>query len=244
MRLRSQNVSSAAETAPHPPISPGLPSDEPFNLSFDVPPELVNKQTLTLSGARSWPATTHRYLASLDLIQKRGIVRTLLSQCAVHLIEREYLDAADIVLDCETAVLFSPLRTLPTQGDILTAAINKLSWRFSYLLVVFESFPAAQTHLHADGQSETLTVNPFSPPVVKAVRKVRRAIAIAEGCYTKRAEATVNFAFPLTLVDVARSIRLYGDLAQERDPTGGVLWDDRRWLDADDEDLVRLMHLL
>ncbi|KIP11690.1 hypothetical protein PHLGIDRAFT_38616, partial [Phlebiopsis gigantea 11061_1 CR5-6] len=71
-------------------------------------------------------------LASLDLIQKRGLVRTLSApQCAVHLIEREYLDGADILLDCETAVMFSPLRTLPTQNDTLMAAINKLSWRFS-----------------------------------------------------------------------------------------------------------------
>ena len=136
-------------------------------------------------------------------------------------------------------MVFSPLRALPTLCKTLTAAINKLSWRFSHLLVVFESFPTADSHSLTGDHADVLTVNPFSPPVLKAVKKVRRDMAVAQACYDKRVETTVHFAFPLTLEDAARTVRLYGDLAHRRDHTGGLLWDDRRWLDADDEDPVR-----
>lgn len=242
MRLRSQKVLPSSGAVSHDLISPTLPSIEPSELPTEVPLELVNNYTLTIPSVRHRPATVHRYLASLDLIQRRGLVKALSSpQCAVQLIEREWLGGADIVLDPDAAVVFAPLRALPTQCKALTAAINQLSWRFSHLLVIFESFPWTSSQNRAEDRTEVLTVNPFSPPVLKAVKKLRRDIGVAEACYDKRIETVVHFAFPLTLKDAAGTIRQYGDLAQQRSTTSDVLWDDRRWLDADDEDLVRLI---
>lgn len=237
MKMRSKTIPQS-DTVSHSPISRAATEAAPPVQPIEIPPELVDSQTLDLSQARSWTATMHRYLCSVDFIQKRGLVRALASpQCAVELIEREHLGGVDIILDPDTAILFAPLRALPVRCDDLTDLISKLSWRFLNLLVVFDSFPAG-SHSHADAPDELLTVNPFSPPVVKAVKKLRRNVLLAEGCYDKRTDTAVRFAFPLTLQDAARAVRLYGDRAQQADVTGGALWDDRRWLDLDDEDAV------
>ncbi|GJE89459.1 hypothetical protein PsYK624_055600 [Phanerochaete sordida] len=237
MRIRSRQVIAPPDVPSQSPVAPAARDTVSDDIPIAVPSELVDRHTLTLPAPRSTPRPVHRYLASLDFIQRRALVRALAAPaCAVQLTEREDLDGADLVLDADTAVVFSSLRTLPGRCDVLTARVGRLSWRFAHLLVVFEAFPPGDAPAHAlvDG---TLAVNPFSPPVIKVVKKLKRDIALAEACYDKRAETSVQLAFPLTLADAAQSVRVFGDLAEERDVTRGALWGERPWLELEDEDL-------
>ncbi|EKM61502.1 uncharacterized protein PHACADRAFT_190671 [Phanerochaete carnosa HHB-10118-sp] len=237
MRLRSRQV-VAPDVVHHLPTIQVARGSGPDTIPITVPPELVDGHALILPDTHFLPSTRHRYLVSLEFIQRRGLVRALASAaCAVRLTERESLGGADIVLDPDAAVTFCPLRTMPSKCEALTSLVNRLSWRFAHLLIVFESFPLDQpSHGHMGGQ-ELLSVDPFSPPVAKAVKKFKRDLALAEACCDKRADTTVQLAFPLTLANAARTVRLFGDLAEGRDITGGVIWGDRHWLELDDEDL-------
>ena len=243
MGLRSRNARPYSANPTCHPIALAEPLADPSVPAIRVPPDLASRYTLTVSATRpSAPQLTHRYLVSLSFIQRRGLIRALDSpQCAVQVVERECLGGADIVLNPHTAIVLSCLRALPTQSNALISVVNQLSWRFSFLLILFDSFPSGPcSRTQEDWTTEQLTLDPFSPPVVKALKKLRRDIGIAEGCIDKCAEATVQFAFPLTVMDAARTVRLFGDMAHERDlkTTAGALWDDRRWLDLDYEDSV------
>ena len=100
---------------------PGTSSKEPQTAApalRDTPAELLDERTLVLAEDYEPPSTVHRYMASMDLIQKRALVRTLSSYCAVDCAVREYLghasapspeeEDAHLLLDCDTAVLFFP----------------------------------------------------------------------------------------------------------------------------------------
>ncbi|KAF7793464.1 hypothetical protein EIP86_004576 [Pleurotus ostreatoroseus] len=237
MKLRSRHASTPEDettsNSMETQVPVNIPSTRPYK-HFNVPPELLGKFTLTLPADYvPQSASPHHYLASLDLLQKRGLAHALARQ-AVYLIEREFLGDVDMILDQDTAVLFVSLRTLPAQCEALTSAINKASWDFLHVLVIFETFSVSA--YVKNNENVGPMADPFSPPVVKAVKKLRRDLSIAEGCDDKRTETVVQLAFPLTVEDVARMLRLYGDMAYHRDETGGLLWNDRRWLDLDEED--------
>ena len=208
---------------------------------FQVPKELLDHTTLPAPEYAAQHSSWHRYLGSLELIQKLAITRALNApDCKVQLVERESLNDADIIIDPHTAVIIFALRSLPTQCDSLLARINQLSWRFSRILVVFEtvSFNDIST------TRNSLAINPFSPAVVKAVKKVRRDLEIAEACFDKQEAARVQFSFPMSVPAAAAIIRKYGDMSYGEDISNSLLWDDRHWLDADYEDPVRLIHIV
>ncbi|KAI0692951.1 hypothetical protein BC835DRAFT_1097792 [Cytidiella melzeri] len=233
LRAKKFNVSMDITVAP-----PTLPEDTavpPFRpTSFEVPKELMDS---TMPDAFEQPAQAnswHRYLGSLQIIQKLGITRALTSpSCKIQLVERESLNGAEIIIDPHTAVILSPLGDLVSQCDLLTARMNQLSWRFSRILVVFEVVPFTGS----DASANPLTVNPFSPLLVKAVKKLRRDLEIAEACLDKQEGTRVHFAFPMSAYAAARTIRRLGDMCFADDTSNGLLWDDRLWLDPEDEDL-------
>lgn len=238
MRMRSKAILPLSDVAAEPPISELAAEPTAINHTIVIPPDVLERHAFIPPDRHAAPRTLHCYLASLAFIQRRNLVRILASRnCAVHLVEREDLNGADLIIDPDTAVLFAPLRNLPTQCATLLNAIGQLSWRFLNILVVFETFPG-DSHTHAASPHETLTVNPFSPPAVKALQRLRRDLAIAEACYNKSAESVVAFAYPLTAAAAAETVRAYGDAAHARDSTAGALWRDRPWLELDEEDLV------
>ncbi|KAL1951153.1 hypothetical protein VTO73DRAFT_302 [Trametes versicolor] len=208
--------------------------------SKDTPPELINNRTMVLSERYMSPSVGHRYMASLELIQKRALVRALTTCCAVELVEREQLgpdaENVDLILDCDTAVLFLSVESLPSRGEAAMALLGRLSWRFSRLLVVFECYPSSWNYKGDQDFTGKPVASAWSPPVVKAVKKLRRDLAIAEGVQTKRGATVVEYAFANTAQEAAIFVRMYGDIAETQDETGGALWGERVWLTQDERD--------
>ncbi|KAI0699378.1 hypothetical protein C8T65DRAFT_719757 [Cerioporus squamosus] len=206
----------------------------------DTPAELVDDRTLLFPDDFEPPVTAHRYIASMTVIQKRALVRALAAYCAVELIEREHLgaDADDvhIIMDSETAVLFFSLEVLPSRGDSVAALLTRLSWRYNRLLVIFECYPSSWDYRGDRDFSDKLTASAWSPPVVKAVRKLRRDLSISEGVQTKSAAALVEYAFANSVEEAAAFARLYGDAAEARDTTSGAIWGERLWLTHEERD--------
>lgn len=222
--------------------APSLPTDNPnSNVMIEcgspktnVPPDTIfDQNTLLLPSPWLLPSTAHRYLASVDMIQKRSIVRFLgMKECAVEIVERETLDGVDLVLDPYTAVIFTSLLALPSQCEALTSILSKQSWRYSRLLVIFEAFPSLLASKINQGPTR-LAPNAYTPPTLKAIKKVRRDLGIAEAFQTKNAQTSVHFAFANSVGEAAMFTRCFGDCAEANDNTGGTIWGTRPWLDIE-----------
>ncbi|KAI0673682.1 hypothetical protein C8Q78DRAFT_1018447 [Trametes maxima] len=238
------SLSASCNDDPSTPLAPAQTEDSlaleaqgvssPVRLPHEMPQELIDSRTLLLPAQWAPPNSVHRYMASMELLQRRGLVRALSSICSVDLVEREYLgptdEAAHLILDCDTAVLFTTVELLPTRGDILAASLTQLSWRFSRLLVVFECYPSSWSHKSGPQSFGADVASVWSPPVVKAVKKLRRELGIADGIKTKRVASMVEYAFATTVEDAAIFARIYGDAAAARDGHSGEIWGARAWL--------------
>jgi len=194
-----------------------------------VPAELVDGNTIQLSIANSLPGSRHQYLASLDLLQKHALCRRLSDDAAaIDLIEREFLGGVDLILDQDTAILFIPLSAVPSECEGLITGISDISWRYSHILVIFEAFLVSQAF--GDGEENCTVSFNFTEPILKSVKKLKRSLVIAEGVGTKTEDCLVSWAFATSIEEAARLARIYGDLAESRDGTGGSLWQERWWL--------------
>ncbi|KAK7449620.1 hypothetical protein VKT23_013096 [Stygiomarasmius scandens] len=245
--LRGKKLNFAAvsldTTVTDSPLAKPEPTSNVGLASREIPPELVNKDTFQLPSPRSRPTSPHWYMASMDLLQKQALVRSLSSQdCAVDLIERESLHGVDLILDPFTAVIFINLPGLPAKCEELITLISQQSWRYSRILVVFEAYSPSLS-LRASIKTRTTcqpaaNLNVYSPPVIKAVRKFRRDISVAEACEKKDTRCKVLTAFANSVEDAACFARLFGDMAEREDAqtTGGLLWGDRAWLEDDTPD--------
>jgi hypothetical protein len=88
------------------------------------------------------PQSIHKYMASLDFIQKLALVRSLESQeCLVDLVERQSLDGVDLILDPQSAIIFISLFILSSQCNKYVERVAAQSWNFHRILVVFEAYP-------------------------------------------------------------------------------------------------------
>ncbi|RDB14589.1 hypothetical protein Hypma_016464 [Hypsizygus marmoreus] len=221
-------------------LGPGKPQqqDEPQG-PRTTPQELYNRKTIRLPESRTLPSKPHKYMASLDVLQKQVLVRSLrASECQVDLVERDSLGGVDLIIDPYTAVMFAPLLSLPAQHKALLALLSAQTWRYSQLLVIFEAYPASRSWKSGSRKkhgipSAELDLYAYTPPIVKALKKFRRDLDIAEACGTKAAVCEVWFAFADTVDEAAAYARLFGDRAEENDQTGGALWGSREWLDLD-----------
>ncbi|KAI0334386.1 hypothetical protein GY45DRAFT_1367576 [Cubamyces sp. BRFM 1775] len=206
----------------------------------EMPVELINDRTVLLPNEFATPGNLHVYMASVGLIQKRAFVRALSSLCNVDLVEREQLasgsEELQLILDCDTAVFFAPVETLPTRVDALTASLTQLSWRFARLLLVLECYPSSCNYRNDRGLAAKPRASVWSPPVVKAVKKLRRDVGIADGVQTKRIATVVEYAFAHTVEEAAAFVRLYGDAAAAAAECVEAVWGDRSWLTHDERD--------
>lgn len=193
-----------------------------------VPPEVIDRHTLCLTPESTLPSISHRYLASIEFIQKRQIALALCSsKLKVELIERDALDGADLILDYDTAVLFFSLFALPSQLSALQSRLEFLSWRYLYVLVVLEAYTPSLSY--RSGDVGRLVPLAFTPPVLKAIKKLRRDLAIAEGYFTKCPDSGIQFAFALSVDEAAMYSRMFGDYAAQRSVP--EIWGERLWLD-------------
>lgn len=217
----------------------------PLHQLKETPLELINDHTLILPAQHSSPKTGHRYMASMELIQKRALVRALALLCAVDLVERDHLgtDAENVhmILDCDTAVLFVSVETLPSCGHALMTSLTQLSWRFSRLLVVFECYPSSWSYKGGRDFANKHVASVWSPPVVKAVKKLRRDLSIADGIQTKRTSTDIVYAFAVTPEEAAAFARMYGDDAASRDGDADTSLGERAWLTLEERDVSDYM---
>jgi len=221
----------------NPPPIETLPILKP--MTTEVPPDLVDNSTVQLPAADSLPASRHQYLTSLDLLQKNALCRCLSDLAAIDLVEREFLGGVDLIIDQDTAILFLPLSVVPSECEGLVAGISDISWRYSYIMVVFEAFLVSQAF--SDNEDNRITWFAFTEPISKSVKKLKRSLVIAEGVGTKSEDCLLSWAFAKNIEEAARLARVYGDMAESRDKTGGLLWQERWWLgerEAEDSPLV------
>jgi hypothetical protein len=163
----------------------------------------------------------------------------------VQLVPRASLtDKPDLILDPESCILLYPLAHLPSAGEALLDDICRLSWSYTRIVIVFEaysewkSFRSAKIHA-GDPNSEDLEPYPFSPPVIKAVRTLRRGLGLNEGSGTKDVACGVSFCFARNVDECVGYIRSFGEycgnmaLRTDEDApsrTTAHVWDDRGWL--------------
>jgi len=129
----------------------------------------------------------------------------------------------------------------------------KGSWKHDRLLVVFEAYGEkfAKKKLlcpswSASSSSAGRSPQPYAytPPIVKALKKFKRDLSIAEACGTKRAATVIQYAFADSVEEAALFTRLYGDWCEANDRTQGVIWGNRDWLDADFVEVWNMFLLL
>ncbi|KAL4266739.1 hypothetical protein AB1N83_004047 [Pleurotus pulmonarius] len=231
-KLRAKKVSEPSEQPQPPTPAPRPASDSQAEVEHEfhgVPEELCDPQTIRLPPVLNPPQTTHRYMASLDVIQKQVLVRSLRGDTAlIQLVERESLNGVHLILDPHSAVLLVPLLALPSECDHISTLISQQSWCYSQLLVIFEAYPESLSH-----RGHKSSIDAYTPPILKAVKKLRRDLGIAAACETKNQECGVLWAFADSPQDVAVFVRVFGDSVEASDQSQGVLWGDRSWLSDD-----------
>jgi hypothetical protein len=182
------------------------------------------------------PSRNHRYLASVELLQDRSLTRALhLPSLRIELLEREWINGADLVFDCDTALVFAPLSQVlhPSSSRSLKGKLCSLSWRYTHIVVVFKLFGGAVSGLQCP-QDEEGQANLFAR-VIKSIKKIYRELALAEVYGTKRSQSVVQVYFVRSIEQAATTARFLGDIAESRSQFG--LWDDRLWLGVDEQEV-------
>ncbi|KAG6918221.1 hypothetical protein DXG01_015814 [Tephrocybe rancida] len=220
----------------------------PLRVQARTPQELYDNKTVQLPSQLPLPQAIHKYMASLDLLQKQALVRSLVAQeCLVDLVERDSLGGVDLIIDPQTAVIFASLLSLPAHGKKLLETLSTQSWRYKRILIVFEAYPESRSYRqpqkrgHGGPEPELYA---YTPPIVKAVKRFRRDMAIAEGCGKKAVACEVWCAFADSVNKAATCARLFGDEAEQADWTEGALWGEREWLDVDMSEDEQTLSLL
>lgn len=231
-RLRSKIIAEA------PPPTPAVdlpPSSSPISeVPEDVLVAINDPSSLILPDTINGPKSLHRYLASMEFVQRQAIVRALrMPECNVDLPERTSLGGVDMIIDPYSSIIVASLFTLPAYGKQLVDRIWEQSWRFKHILVLLEAYPETLAFRPQKSNSDRQDVSAYTPPILKAIRKLRRDVVIGEACGKKRAGCSVEYAFANDPMGAAKFVRYFGDIAQQRDQTRGLLWKTREWLDLE-----------
>ncbi|KAJ7739636.1 hypothetical protein DFH07DRAFT_839946 [Mycena maculata] len=202
--------------------------------SYSVPENVYDRDTLRLPSTWNPPQSLHRYMVSMELVQKQSLIRSLRSRtCSIDLVERDSLGGVDIILDPHTAVIYTNLLVLPSECTPLASRIGQQSWLYSRLLIIFDAYPSSRSYQSKAKSNTASELFAYSPPVLKALGKLRRNLGIAEGCGTKRRACAVQYAFADTVEEAAMFTRYLGDFAEDNDESRGIVWGDRTWLEDD-----------
>ena len=230
-QLRAKAISSRKETQLQAPVANLLSAEEDLK-SREAPADIYDSSTIRLPESITMPQSIHKYMASLDVIQKLALVRSLESQeCLVNLVERQSLDGVDLILDPHTAIFFLSLFMLSSQCNKYVESVAAQSWKFHRILVVFEAYP--QSCAKKGNKTLDSDLNAYTPHILKAIRKFRRDLNIAAACGTKCQETEVFYVFANSVDEGALFARMFGNFAEENDETGGAIWGERGWLDGD-----------
>ena len=196
----------------------------------------LSKLAAPLPPMEASPRHNHRYLASVELLQDRPLMRALrYDSLRMELLEREWVDGADIVFDCDTASVFAPLFQvlLPTSFRSLKDRLSSLSWRYTDLAVIFKLDEASISGLQRP-QDEEEGIDLFAR-VIRSIKKLQRELALAEAYAIKRPQTVIQMFFVRSAEQAAATARLLGDVAEARSQFGP--WGDRLWLGVDEKEV-------
>jgi hypothetical protein len=217
-----------------------LPVVEPSSISIpdpQAPTEISavinNKTTLFPPEDEHTFGQPHRYMISMELVQRQFLVREL-RKCGIELAERTSLGGVELIVDPVSAIIVSSLFTLPAYGSQLVHRIAESSWRFQNILVLLESYPETLSIRPPKSKTDIPELSAYTPPIVKAIKKLRRDVTIAEACGEKSSCCSVRYSFANHPSEAGRIARYFGDLAEEQDQTGGIVWQPRDWLDDEE----------
>ncbi|KAH9056954.1 hypothetical protein EDB87DRAFT_1686669 [Lactarius vividus] len=202
---------------------------------FDVERLLWDLTNLTtpVPPMQAPPLRNHRYLASVELLQNRPLMCALRRDwLRIDLLEREWLNGADLVFDCDTALVFSRLCLLPSDSRSLKGRLSSLSWKYTRLAVVFKVYGDSVSGLQYS-QTESGKED-LSARVIRSFEKLRRDIGIAEACGEKRPQTDLQMNFARSDEHAATVARTLGDIAESQSQWGP--WGDRLWLRADEQE--------
>jgi hypothetical protein len=215
--------------------------DEPWA----VPQEFISENVLLLPENKDISdCSLHHYICSVSFLQHQALIRALRHHVHVEAHERSSLSGVDLALDPFSAVLVFPLAELPARKPDLLSILCEQSRRFSSLLVLFEAFPSVQSQsitAAAAATSKKSLLDPYSPPVRKAISKVRRDFVIAQTMGNAAAETVLQLAFAHDVVEAAKLIRVYGNEVEHRAVQNGlsVLWMERDWLGEEETEVSK-----
>ena len=220
--------------------------------AIKAPSDLLHPESAQLPQPWVAPSRPHRYIVSLNLIQRRAVASALCSPQIgnVGLVEREKLwcnqkpfsssegqtplDGPDVLIDPDFAVLIVTLASINTIEKDLQCQLEALSLSFSRITIVFEAYSKTTAYHIKNGESTkaSLVVNMFTPPVLSGFNHWRRLFNIAVAVESISSGCVVDWAFAHTPNETAKIIRLLGDHAEEEaDPViRQHLWDGREWL--------------
>ncbi|KAG9045348.1 hypothetical protein FS837_006480 [Tulasnella sp. UAMH 9824] len=258
LRGRSQLAENAQDIPPSPqqgnlpnPQSSPKHWQEPLSIPEEVLAHCSFHINRKVSCTLSQP-TVYKYIATCDMIQKRGICHHLASEpIKVYLVERPNLADVDLIVDAGAAIVYLTLAALPVDANDVAERVSKLSFAYSRLLLVFEAYPPSKSRTaylsslddsripkHEDLAESAILPYAFSPPVLKAFKHLRRSLVIAESTGEKLPSCRVDIAFALDQEESAWYARIFGD-ARVRDcqtDSNSAMsgpWDDRSWLVED-----------
>ncbi|EJC98598.1 uncharacterized protein FOMMEDRAFT_31644 [Fomitiporia mediterranea MF3/22] len=212
----------------------GHAENESYRVYYSAPPELLSDtRAFTIPDTWEPPTIEHAYLVSVDLLQQQALVRALESHCAIQLKERDTVSppfiptsvpispqpfSAEIslIVGPDAGVVFFPLSAIPSQNAYKTLldALAFHSWRFSHILLVLMAFPRSRLMRAASLDEEDRDgPSSYSPPVLKAARRIRRDLGLREGTGEKHTGCTVELAFADNVEHAAKLVRAFGDTA-------------------------------
>lgn len=200
-----------------------------------------DRSIIILPSDRYIPAFPHQYMVSMEFVQRQNIIREL-RKLDIDLVERTSLGGIELIVDPLSATIVSSLFTLPSVGKLLADRIADNSWRFQNILVLLEGYPEVLSFRPPKSKLDVPDLFAFTPPILKAIKKLRRDVAIAEAYGKKNSGCCINYSFARDVSEAGKLVRYFGDLAQERDQTGGILWRQRDWL-SEEELLVSRVYL-
>jgi len=235
-KLRAKGIEEIVEDPIMPPSSSSV---APSSNLEEITGIMKDKSTLLLPGDDYTPALPHQYMVSMDLVQRQNIVREF-RKLDIDLVERTSLGGIELIVDPLSAIIVSSLFTLPSVGKLLADRIADNSWRFQNILVLLEGYPEALSFRQPKSKLDAPNLFAFTPPILKAIKKLKRDVAIAEAYGKKNSGCCVNYSFANSVSETSKLVRYFGDLSQERDQTGGLLWQQRDWLDEEQLPVCRV----